>query len=98
MGMTSFKRNWPTLRDAQIAKNYLSSDELKILNNLVSGYFDFAEVQALRHIPTYMADYIRQLDNILSTSGNQLLTGAGKVSHEKAIILVVSLLFAIKEQ
>lgn len=85
MGMTSFKGNWPTLRDAQIAKNYLSSDELKILNNIVSGYFDFAEVQALRHIPTYMADYIQQLDNILSASGNLLLAGAGKVSHEKAM-------------
>lgn len=85
MGMTSFKGKWPTLRDAQIAKNYLSSDELKILNNIVSGYFDFAEVQALRHIPTYMNDYIQQLDNILSGAGNQLLVGAGSVSHKEAM-------------
>lgn len=85
MGMTSFKGNWPTLRDAQIAKNYLSADELKILNNLVSGYFDFAEVQALRHIPTYMSDYIKQLDNILSASGNELLKNAGRISHEEAM-------------
>ena len=85
MGMTSFKGNWPTLRDAQIAKNYLSADELKILNNLVSGYFDFAEVQALRHIPTYMSDYIKQLDNILSASGNELLNNAGRISHEEAM-------------
>ena len=86
MGMTSFKGNWPTLRDAQIAKNYLSADELKILNNIVSGYFDFAEVQALRHIPTYMNDYIRQLDSILSGSGNPLLVGAGSVSHDEAML------------
>lgn len=85
MGMTSFKGKWPTLRDAQIAKNYLSHEELKILNNIVSGYFDFAEVQALRHIPTYMSDYIQQLDNILSGSGNQLLIDAGRVSHEEAM-------------
>lgn len=85
MGMTSFKGTWPTLRDAQIAKNYLSADELKILNALVSGYFDFAEVQALRHIPTYMSDYIQQLDNILSSTGNELLTDAGSVSHEQAM-------------
>ena len=85
MGMTSFKGKWPRLRDAQIAKNYLSPEELKILNNIVSGYFDFAEVQALRHIPTYMSDYIQQLDNILSGSGNQLLLDAGSVSHEEAM-------------
>lgn len=85
MGMTSFQGKWPRLRDAQIAKNYLSPEELKILNNIVSGYFDFAEVQALRHIPTYMSDYIQQLDNILSGSGNQLLLDAGRVSHEEAM-------------
>lgn len=85
MGMTSFKGKWPRLRDAQIAKNYLSPEELKILNNVVSGYFDFAEVQALRHIPTYMSDYIQRLDNILSGSGNQLLLDAGSVSHEEAM-------------
>ena len=45
MGLTSFKGDHPTLRDAKIAKNYLSAEELKVLNNLVSGYFDFAEVQ-----------------------------------------------------
>lgn len=85
MGMTSFRGAWPTLRDAQVAKNYLSADELKILNALVSGYFDFAEVQALRHIPTYMSDYIQQLDNILSSTGNELLAAAGSVSHEQAM-------------
>ena len=53
MGLTSFKGDHPTLRDAKIAKNYLSEEELKVLNNLVSGYFDFAEVQAMKHRAMY---------------------------------------------
>jgi hypothetical protein len=69
MGLTSFKGDHPTLRDAKIAKNYLSEDELKILNNLVSGYFDFAEIQAMKRRPMYMSDYVQQLDNILSSAG-----------------------------
>lgn len=85
MGMSNFKGDWPTLREAKIAKNYLTQDELKILNNIVSGYFDFAEIQALRHNPMYMDDYVRQLDNILSSTGEQLLHDAGKVSHEEAM-------------
>jgi len=86
MGMTSFKGKWPTLRDAQIAKNYLSENELLILNKLVSGYFDFAEVRALRQIPTYMSDYIEQLDNVLAAGGNPLLADSGTVSHEDAML------------
>jgi hypothetical protein len=85
MGMQSFKGDWPKLADAKIAKNYLSSEELKILNNLVSGYFDFAEIQALRKKLVYMKDYINQLDAILSTTGEPLLEGAGKVSHDEAM-------------
>ncbi len=85
MGMTSFKGEYPTLRDAKIAKNYLESEELKILNNLVSGYFDFAEIQAMKHRPMYMSDYIQQLDNILASTGELLLTNAGTVSHVQAM-------------
>jgi hypothetical protein len=85
MGLTSFKGELPCINDIKIAKNYLTADELKILNNLVSGYFDFAETQALRHRPMYMEDYVRQLDNILSANGEDLLKGAGKVSHEEAM-------------
>lgn len=85
MGLTSFKGDHPTLRDAQIAKNYLSENELKILNNLVSGYFDFAEIQAMKRRPTYMADYVRQLDTILSSTGEALLNGPGSVSHQQAM-------------
>lgn len=85
MGMTTFKGDWPTLKDALIAKNYLAEDELKVLNNMVSGYFDFAEIQAMRHVPMYMSDYIHQLDSILSSSGQKLLDNAGLVSHQQAV-------------
>lgn len=85
MGLTSFKGDHPTLRDAKIAKNYLSEEELKVLNNLVSGYFDFAEVQAMKHRIMYMKDYIQHLEAILSSTGEQLLNGCGTVSHEQAM-------------
>ena len=85
MGLTTFTGNHPTLRDAKIAKNYLKEDEMKVLNNLVSGYFDFAEIQAMKHRPMYMSDYITQLDNILSSTGEPLLVGAGSVSHHQAM-------------
>lgn len=85
MGLTSFSGDFPTLKDISVAKNYLSEDELKILNNLVSGYFDLAEIQAMRHTPMYMSDYVENLDRILSSTGEALLTDAGKVSHTQAL-------------
>ena len=85
MGLTTFKGELPCLNDIKIAKNYLSADELKILNNLVSGYFDFAEIQALKHRPMYMEDYVRQLDNNIVSIGEELLTDGGSVSHEEAM-------------
>lgn len=85
MGLTTFKGELPCLNDVKIAKNYLSADELKILNNLVSGYFDFAEIQALKHRPMYMEDYVRQLDNNITSIGEELLTDGGTVSHEEAM-------------
>jgi hypothetical protein len=56
-----------------------------ILNRIVSGYFDFAEIQAMRHNPMYMSDYVEHLDRILQSTGEQLLVGQGKVSHEQAM-------------
>lgn len=85
MGMTTFRGEHPTLADARIAKNYLSESELKILNNLVSGYFEFAEIQAMKRKPMYMADHITHLDKILSTMGEGLLEGQGSVSHHEAM-------------
>ena len=85
MGLTAFKGEIPVLSDVVIAKNYLSDEELKVLNNLVSGYFDFAEIQAIRHNPMYMEDYIKQLDMILASTGEKVLVGAGNISHNQAI-------------
>ena len=85
MGLTTFTGNQPTQKDITIAKNYLTENELKILNNLVSGYFDFAEIQALKHKPMYMEDYIQQLNKILSSTGENILQNAGAISHEQAV-------------
>lgn len=85
MGLTVFTGEEPSAKETTIAKNYLNEDELKILNNLVSGYFDFAEIQAIRRKPMYMSDYVKQLDNILSANGEELLTNAGSISHQQAI-------------
>lgn len=85
MGLTSFSGELPSLKDIGIAKNYLSESELKILNDLVSGYFDLAEINAIEHKPMYMDDYVKQLDMVLSSGNRQLLIGAGSVSHKQAI-------------
>lgn len=84
MGLTTFPGEQPRKEDILIAKNYLNEKELKILNNLVSGYFDFAEIQAIKRSPMYMSDYIHHLDLILSTTGEQVLQNAGTISHEQA--------------
>ena len=84
MGLTSFSGELPALKDIGIAKNYLQENELKVLNNLVSGYFDLAEINALEHKPMYMDDYVKQLDMVLSSGNRKLLEGAGTVSHRGA--------------
>lgn len=85
MGLTTFSGELPALKDIGIAKNYLNENELKILNNLVSGYFDLAEINALEHKPMYMSDYIRQLDSVLTSGNRPLLEGAGFISHTQAL-------------
>lgn len=85
MGLTTFSGDFPTSKDIGIAKNYLTEEELRVLNQMVSGYFDFAEVQAIRHRPMYMSDYVEQLDNILRATGEEVLTHAGKISHAQAM-------------
>ena len=85
MGLTTFSGDFPTAKDIGIAKNYLTEEELQVLNQMVSGYFDFAEVQAIRHRPMYMSDYVEQLDNILRATGEEVLTHAGKISHAQAM-------------
>jgi len=83
-GLSNFKGNQPTQAEAMVAKNYLSEQELKVLNNLVSAYFDLAELNAIEQREMRMADYVRELDTILSASGRKLLDNAGSISHAKA--------------
>lgn len=83
-GLTTFKGDEPTQAEALIAKNFLEEKELKVLNNLVAAYFDLAELNAIEEKEMRMADYIRELDNILSSTGRKVLDGAGTISHNQA--------------
>lgn len=85
MGLTSFAGDFPSFKDIGIAKNYLNEKELMILKNLVSGYFDLAEINAMEHKPMYMKDYINLLDRLLTTGDRQILYDAGSISNEKAL-------------
>lgn len=85
MGLTTFKGNRPHLSDAVVAKNYLDEKELRSLGQIVSGYLDFAERQAEREKVMTMKDWAEHLDRILTMSGEQLLIGAGSISHTQAV-------------
>ena len=85
MGLTSFKGNQPTLKEAIVAKNYLDEKELRSMGQLVSGYLDFAERQAERQQVMTMEDWDSHLDRILTMSGEQLLQGNGSISHKQAM-------------
>lgn len=88
MGMQSLdKKNTLAIKktDISIAKNYLKEDEIKLLGLLVEQYLAFAETMAQQHTPMYMKDWIERLDVILQLNGRELLTHAGKISHDKAL-------------
>jgi hypothetical protein len=88
MGMQSLdKKNTLAIKktDISIAKNYLKEDEIKLLGLLVEQYLAFAETMAQQRIPMYMADWIQRLDVILQLNGRELLTHAGKISHDRAL-------------
>lgn len=85
MGLTTFSGSRPYLKDVVVAKNYLNDKELRALGQIVSGYLDFAQRQAEREQTMTMKDWAKYLDRILTMSGEQLLQGAGTISHEKAI-------------
>jgi len=85
LGLTNFKGKYITTRDINIAKNYLSEEELRQLNLIVSMYLDFAELQATNGRLMKMHDWIQKLDDFLKISEKELLTDAGKISHKKAI-------------
>ena len=84
MGLTSWTGPLPRRTDAEIAKNYLSADEVDTLNHIVNLYLEFAELQAKAHIPMYMKDWVQKLDDFLRLSNRELLTHAGKISAEIA--------------
>ncbi len=84
VGLSNFKGDQPTQAEAMVAKNYLSEQELKVLNNLVSAYFDLAELNAIEQREMRMADYVRELDTILASAGRKLLDKAGSISHGQA--------------
>lgn len=83
-GLSTFKGGQPTQAEAMIAKNYLSEQELRVLNNLVSAYFDLAELNAIEQREMRMADYVRELDSILNSTGRKLLDNAGTISSSEA--------------
>ena len=85
MGLTSFKGSDVTLSDIKIAKNYLTDKELRKLNRIVSAFFDAAEYQAENHYAMHMSDYVEQLDRTIQSFGEDVLDGAGKISHKKAV-------------
>ena len=90
MGLTSFKGNLVHKSDTLIAKNYLNENELSLLNRIVTAYLEFAEIQAIRQTPMYMADWISKLDDFIKMTGGEVLTHAGKIAaklaEEKAIL------------
>lgn len=84
MGLTTWSGAMPTKPEAEIAKNYLTHEEIKSLNRIVSLYLDFAEMQAEEHRPMYMKDWINILDDFLRISRKDILTHAGKISAKLA--------------
>lgn len=84
-GLTTFMGKKPTKKETQTAKNYLNSDELAMLNRMVTAYLELAELQALNRKPMYMNDWIQKLDGFLTMTGGSILTHKGSISHQQAI-------------
>ena len=85
LGLTNFQGSKPTKQETEIAKNYLSKDEINVLNRMVTAYLELAELQALNRRPMYMNDWIARLDDFLRMTGSEILDHRGTVSHEQAI-------------
>ena len=85
LGLTNFKGDYPTKSETEIAKNYLTEEELNMLNRMVSAYLDIAEINALDRHPMTMQDWINELDSFLKMTRKDILKGAGTISHEKAL-------------
>ena len=85
LGLTNFKGEYPAKNETEIAKNYLTEEELNILNRMVSAYLDIAEINALDRHPMTMQDWINELDSFLKMTRKDILNDSGKISHEKAL-------------
>lgn len=85
LGLTNFKGEQPNKQEIQVAKNYLTEEELNILNRTVTAYLELAELQALNRKPMYMQDWITRLDDFLRMVGNEVLQHAGVISHDQAV-------------
>lgn len=85
LGLTNFKGDLPTKSETEIAKNYLSKEELNVLNRMVSAYLDVAEINALDRHPMTMQDWVNELDSFLKMTRKDILKNNGKISHEQAL-------------
>ncbi len=85
LGLTNFKGEYPTKSETEVAKNYLTEEELNILNRMVSAYLDIAEINALDRHPMTMKDWINELDTFLKMTRKDILKDSGKISHEQAL-------------
>jgi len=85
IGLTNFKGEVPTIKDVEVAKNYLTEEELNILNRMVTAFLEIAEIQALDRTPMYMADWIKQLEIFLKMTNKNILQHSGTISHQKAM-------------
>jgi len=85
LGLTHFKGEIPIKKEVESAKNYLSEDELNILNRMVTAFLEIAEIQALDRTPMYMNDWIKQLDKFLQLTNKNILQHSGTISHQQAI-------------
>lgn len=98
LGLTTFRGQYPTKSEAQIAKNYLTADELAVLNRLVSAFFDLAELKAINHEPMRMADWVREVDKFAATYGKGVLDNPGKISHKAMLVKVTKEYEVYKER
>lgn len=85
MGLTTFTGAIPKLQEVTIAKNYLTADELFVLNRLVSAFFDLAEIKAQEHTPMHMKDWLAELDKFAVVYGKGVLSNSGSISHDNAV-------------
>ena len=85
LGLTNFNGDYPTRKETEVAKNYLSADELNILNRMVSAYLDIAEINALDRHPMTMQDWLNELDMFLKMTKKDILKSSGVISHKEAL-------------